>query len=750
MCTSKALFITNVVASYENGICNPDLLTNDQKFLMSKFLSTDKSMLVLNRHSFCFVNRLKPSLRVLDMGDNLYHKYVKLMLNKLFQFKTHFSKAITLFFIGLLFLPLNALFVNCSAVGYYEYEGVLESPSLTEDELALGQKLYTTNCAACHGQVLNSTKKGRSVFSIQEAMAKIPQMAALKNLPLSSIQEIARALEYPKIPTTTIGGRLAYACDPNQIAKTPMTKLTNREFKTAMFLMMDDFASGRANLKSDTALVTMMNNMPTDELNSGRATFSEYNFFLTAQISKAYFEVAYRVGEILVGTGNDGLPRYPNTSGCLGASPITLACYQNFVREFASRAFRKNVSVTEANTLATSMWDANLSKADLIQTTFTSVVMMPEFLYRTYDQGSVSAKGSRVLTLNAYDLASKVSYFLVGKAPDTTLKTLAASGQIFDNAILSQQIDRLLLTTDAQDMVMRLFRESYGYNRFDSTFSYSSNFLNGLNTSGLQSSMTEEVDNFFIDTVLNKKGSFRDLMTSQSANVPSDQLAAVYGSVRGVTMLESNRAGFINRAAFLARRSGNYTSPVKRGLSVLENVLCETIGDPPPNAPTSVSESQIVNQLQSTRERYAHLSEMAGTSCVACHSRINSLGYTFEGFDSIGRARSVERIFETATGPSTANVNIDTQTVVKDLRPTPTPINSSTELAADLANNDKAMLCFVKHMKVFQSRTPATAADGCQMNNSLKSMYGVNGNQGSVQSAIKEMILSEDFKLWSY
>ena len=709
-------------------------------------------MLVLAGHGFCFVNRLKPSLRVRDMGDNLYQRYVKLMLNTLFQYKIRFSKTIKLLLIFLLFIPLNALFINCSAVGTYEYEGVIESPSISEGELnlSLGQKLYTTSCAACHGQVLNSTKKGRTVFSIQEAIDTIPEMAALKNLPLSSITEIAKALEYAKIPTTVIGARLAYACDPNQVAKTPMTKLTNREFKTAMFLMMDDFASGRPLLKSDTILNAMMNKMPTDELNADRATFSEHNFFLTSQISKAYFEVAYRVGEILVGAGNDGLPRYPNTSGCLGASPITLACYQNFVREFASRAFRKPVSVAEANTLAASMWNTSLSKADLLQTTFTSVVMMPEFLYRTYDQGSVSAKGSRVLNLNAYDLASKVSYFLMGKAPDATLKTLAANGQILDNAILSQQIDRLLLTTEAQDMVKRLFRESYGYNRFESDFSYSSNFLNGLNTSGLQRSMTEEVDNFFIDTVLNKKGSFRDLMTSQSANVPSDQLAAVYGSARGITTLDSNRAGFINRAAFLSRRSGNYTSPVMRGLSVLENVLCETIGEPPPNAPTSVSETQIVNQLKSTRDRYTHLSETAGTSCVACHSRINSIGYTFEGFDSIGRARSVERIFDTDTGPSIATVNINTQVVVKDLRPTLTPINDSVELAADLANNDKAIMCFVKHIKVFQSRTPVTAADGCLMNSSLKSLYGVNGNQGSIQSAIKEMILTEDFKLWSY
>lgn len=569
------------------------------------------------------------------------------------------------------------------------------------------------------------------------------------NLESSSLASLNPTNALPP-SVTQIGGKLNYVCDPSQVAKTPATKLTNREFKTALFSMMDDLASYRPHLKGDSALALILDGMPNDSIASGHSTYKEQNFIQSQRLAKSYFDATFRVGEIIFGTSNDSLGVYPNTNQCLNSTTITQVCHQNFVKELASRAFRRTLNSTESNLLAASLWDSTLTKYDLLVTTFVSVLQMPDFLYRTYDQGTPSVRGDRVLTLTAHEVASKLSFFLTGKAPDATLRSLAASGQILDNTILSQQVDRLLATPDAQETIKRLFREMYGYDRFDS-FTYSGEFLSGLDKFGLPNAMTAEMDTFFVDIVLNKKGTFSDLLTSQSTNISSQNLATVYGlATPGVTNLQSNRAGFINRAAFLARKSGNYTSPVRRGLAVLEDVLCEPVPPPPPNAPTSVSEEQIVSQLQSTRDRYTHLTETKGSSCIYCHASMNSIGYTFENFDSIGRYRSVEKIYDSSSGPSIGTVNINTQAEIPSLRPTPTVINDSTQLAYDLATNDKAIMCFVKNLKHFESRVPATAADGCQMNESLKTLYGANGSQGSIQNAIKNLILADDFKLWSY
>lgn len=463
----------------------------------------------------------------------------------------------------------------------------------------------------------------------------------------------------------------------------------------------------------------------------------------------AVFNSAFRAGQ-LVSLAASGLSNFANTNRCLANTIITQACHQLFVRELASRAFRRPVSTLDGNNLAVSLWDATLGKSDLITLTFTSLVQMPDFMYRVYDQGPVSARGNRVLALTPHEVASKLSFMLLGQAPDAILKAQADSGQILNNSVLSQQVDRLLAMPQAQEMIPRLFKESYGYDKFDS-FNYSQTFLNGISTLNLSAAMTNEMDQFFNQIVLTQSGSFRDLLSSQSANVTHAGLAQIYGvPAGGAVTLPAARGGFINRAAFLAKKSGNYTTPVKRGLAVLENILCENVGNPPPNAPTSVTETQILGLYQTTRERYASLSELPGTTCLQCHSRINSIGYSFENFDSIGRARTMENIFTSATSAPVTALPVNSESQILDLHSTPTFVRHSQDLAQDLSNNDKAMICFVKHLKAFETRRPASAADGCQNNRALNVLYGTNGQQGSVKEAIKAIILADEFKLWSY
>ena len=551
------------------------------------------------------------------------------------------------------------------------------------------------------------------------------------------------------IPLSSIGSRAAFSCDPSQVALTPALKLTNREYRAALFGLLDGFSGTGSPISLDSQLQSLSNNLSPDVVTAGRASFKEQAFLLNQLMVSGYFDMALRAGALLATA--PGLATYPNTAGCLGAATITQTCYQLFVRELTSRGFRATSSQASADALALRLWDSTLSKAELLQATFTTITQMPEFLYKVYDQGTVSPRGPRVLNLTAFELASKLSFFLAGKVPDSTLTNLAKSGQILDPVILSQQIDRLLLQPGAQEMIKRLFKETYGYDRFD-RFEYSPDFLNGLDTTNLTNAMTDEMDQFFVDTVLTSNGTFENMMTSHQAKINNSSLAKIYGlgSASGAVTLPADRAGFMSRAAFMARRSGNYTSPVKRGLAVLESVLCEKIGDPPPNAPTSVSEVQIINQYQTTRERYEHLTLIPGTSCIYCHSRINSLGFAFEGYDSIGRRRPQESIFSGVMGPVVTTLPINTRAISPDISSSPTTFIDAVDLTQQLATNDKAMMCFVKQLKTFESRLPTTVADSCQMNSSLAALYGTGTNQGTISQAIKNLILSSDFRTWSY
>ena len=570
-------------------------------------------------------------------------------------------------------------------------------------------------------------------------------MGGLKSLNASQIEAIASALAPQNVtpPVLNDRGQQVFACTPGNLEKTPVLKLTNREFKVALFSLLDDFSTS---LKSDAELNNTIALLPGDSVVDSRNTLKEQSLLDSQAITQGLFNASFRAGA-LIATTSTGLQNYPSTNQCLAAATISQSCHQSFVRELAGRAFRRRLDQTEANTLAAQLWDMSLTKNELLQVTFSSIVAMPEFLYKVYNRGNL-VSGTTIVQLNAHELASKLSFFITGSPPDSQLRSLADTGQILTESVLSQQVDRLLALPQSRDTIQRLFRESYGYDVFDS-FTFDTNYIGAMNTSGLPAAMTQELDLYFTNLVLNQQATFSDLMTSTFTQLPDQRLATIYGvGSTSVTNLPSERAGFLNRAALLTKRSGFVASPIKRGLKVLEHVLCEEVGLPPPDAPTSLPPIGSGN-VASTRDRTHSLSEVSGTSCVQCHSKINNLGYPFERFDSFGRLRSSEAIYNGA-GQVQEMLPINTlATSLEIAPPAAIQVRDSTELSQQLSTSNRAMMCFAKHLKRFESRLPASASSNCQLNKSLEAMYG-SGNQGSIVSAIKALVLSPDFRRWHY
>lgn len=104
----------------------------------------------------------------------------------------------------------------------------------------------------------------------------------------------------------------------------------------------------------------------------------------------------------------------------------------------------------------------------------------------------------------------------------------------------------------------------------------------------------------------------------------------------------SLRGGILTQGTFLAVTSNpNRTSPVKRGLFILENVLGSPVAAPPPNIP-SLEDAAIKKdgKKQSLRETLAIHRENA--VCSSCHNKMDPLGLAFENFNALGRFREKE------------------------------------------------------------------------------------------------------------
>lgn len=141
---------------------------------------------------------------------------------------------------------------------------------------------------------------------------------------------------------------------------------------------------------------------------------------------------------------------------------------------------------------------------------------------------------------------------------------------------------------------------------------------------------------------------------------------------------------------------------------------------------------------------------MANSSCTACHTRINNLGYPFERFDALGRLRMAESLFD-ANGNivGSASIRVDSQSSEINVGSS-VSVRDSVDLGSSLGTSSRAMMCFAKHIKRFETRVAASDSDGCLMNSSLTALYGSNGNQGSIVQAIKNYVMSDEFSRWSF
>ena len=105
---------------------------------------------------------------------------------------------------------------------------------------------------------------------------------------------------------------------------------------------------------------------------------------------------------------------------------------------------------------------------------------------------------------------------------------------------------------------------------------------------------------------------------------------------RQVKLTDPNRGGLLGQASVLTvSANGVETSPVTRGVWLLENILGITPPPPPDNVPPIDPD---VRGAKSMREILTKHRENA--ACFECHRKIDPLGFALENFDPIGAWRT--------------------------------------------------------------------------------------------------------------
>lgn len=246
--------------------------------------------------------------------------------------------------------------------------------------------------------------------------------------------------------------------------------------------------------------------------------------------------------------------------------------------------------------------------------------------------------------LDAYSLASRLSFFLWNSAPDDELLRAAESGELHTRKGLERAVERMLASSRLEDGVRAFFDDMMGFNDFDSLAKDPMKYP--AVTGATLADAREQTLRTVVDHLIAKKQDYRDLFTTRSTFM-SMNLAVVYGvpTVNGWTPYEfpqdSPRAGLLTQVSFLASHAHPArSSPTRRGKALRELFLCQKVPSPPPNVDFSLLEDADEG-LRTARERlHVHVSN---PSCAGCHLITDPMGLALENFDGAGHYRETER-----------------------------------------------------------------------------------------------------------
>ncbi|MGV3773119.1 MAG: DUF1592 domain-containing protein, partial [Verrucomicrobiales bacterium] len=324
--------------------------------------------------------------------------------------------------------------------------------------------------------------------------------------------------------------------------------------------------------------------------------------------------------------------------------------------EFAEGAYRRPLDQSERENLAAlyhRLRAEKLSHEEAFRLTLARVFVSSPFLYRLEKAGP----GTNPVEINAYELASRLSYFLWSSTPDEELLTAAREGKLKDVKFLQAQADRMLRSPKIRRLATEFGCAWLHIHEFDTLDEKSERHFPEFKD--LRGAMYEEAIQFFTDLFQND-GSVINLFDADYTFV-NEPLAKLYGipgivgsqwrKVDGVK--KYSRGGVLGLSATLAKQSGaSRTSPILRGNWVAESILGEKLPRPPKDVP-QLPEDEAAETLTVRQLVEKHSSD---PRCAGCHIRIDGYGFALEGFDAVGRARSKDM----------ADRPIDTRTKLMD------------------------------------------------------------------------------------
>ncbi|MEZ6090572.1 MAG: DUF1592 domain-containing protein [Pirellulaceae bacterium] len=304
----------------------------------------------------------------------------------------------------------------------------------------------------------------------------------------------------------------------------------------------------------------------------------------------------------------------------------------NAIRRLAPRAFRRPVTDAELLPfvdLTMNRLAAGRSFEQSVRAGVTALLCAPQFLLLNDEQN-----------VDDFTIAERLAYFLWSSMPDDELLRLANEGKLKDPAVRIDQAKRMLADSKRQRFVDNFLGQWLDLR--DIEFTTPDAKLYPEFDPLLQVAMLTETKEFF-KYLIDENQSVANFIDSDFTFL-NERLARHYGipNVRGNEHFrlvrlpeESVRGGILTHASVLkVTANGTSTSPVLRGVWILDHLMARPSPPPPAGVPAVEPDIRGATTIAEQLDKHRQLE-----ACNRCHRRIDPFGFALESFDAIGGTR---------------------------------------------------------------------------------------------------------------
>ena len=320
------------------------------------------------------------------------------------------------------------------------------------------------------------------------------------------------------------------------------------------------------------------------------------------------------------------------------------SCAALFLEETGRLLFRRPLSYSRLSDLVHVADYAAEQTGDFydgLALALEAMLISPDFIF-IVDRAEADPDAPSQQRLDAYSLASRLSFLLWNAPPDDVLLQEAEAGILYTQQGLAGAVDRMLVSARLESGVRAFFDDLMAFDEFNSLAK--DPLVYPMVTGTTLEHAREQTLRTIVDHLVARQADYRDLFTTRQTFM-SLQLAAVYDTPAGQGWVpfefeeEGPRLGLLTHVSFLAANSHSVrSSPTLRGKALRETFLCQRVPDPPPDVDFSSLEE--AEDAATAKERLAV--HNTNPSCAGCHLITDPMGLSLENFDGAGRFRETE------------------------------------------------------------------------------------------------------------